>query len=197
MEPLRIGGGILIAGFLLWAAAGVIAPPDLYREPDIPARVAIVGRHLGRWYVSQVAFALGALGQGVGYLVLTRSELAGRAPWLAAVGAGAWLIAGGVAAAAVVRQTLDPAAFWSAPASGLAWIAGVGLIVLTMLGLFLWGVLFSRGLQPGWIGVLMTVAAVLLTGAYAATRGGGGFFLVSIAYAINLIAGIALMRHPA
>lgn len=197
MDALRIGGTILIGGFLLWVAAGVIAPPGLYREPDIPARVVIVGRHLSRWYVSQAAFALGALAQGVGYLVLTRSELAGRAPWLAAAGASAWLIAGAIAAIAIVRQTLDPVAFWSGPTSSLEAAAGVGLLLLTMLGLFIWGLLFAREVPPAWIGYLMSASAVAMIIVYAASRGGGGFFLVSIAYATNLIAGIALVRQPA
>jgi hypothetical protein len=188
-----LAGTVLILGFAFWMLAMILSPPNLYREPDLHKRAAIIERHLRRWYISQVCFGLGMLGIGLGFLLLAPSEIAAAAPWAGYIAGLALLIAGAIGAAAVYRQTFDPVGFWSGPNSVAERVAGVGLLVLTMGGLAVWGLLFIGGFQPAWIGTLMTASAILCSVIYAATRGGGAFFLISFAYLVSLVAGLALV----
>jgi len=172
----------------------ILAPPSLYREADLRERAAIVERHLSRWYISQACFGLGMLVVGIGFLVLTRSRIASAGQWMAYAGAAALLIAGVIGSLAVYGQTLDPVGFWSGPNSPVEVAAGIALLAMTMLGLGLWGVLFVQGFQPTWIGYLMAASAGLFTLVYIITRGGGAFFLISLAYLVTFVGGIALVR---
>ncbi|MFN2135496.1 MAG: hypothetical protein ACK2UK_06045 [Candidatus Promineifilaceae bacterium] len=108
----QFSGIIISAGFVAYIAAMLVAP-QLYNTTDISRRLAIIDTQKARWYLSQILFALGPSLAAAGFLLLAYSRRQTPASWLYLLGTVLFAAGSAMAVGLVIRQTLDPAAFWT------------------------------------------------------------------------------------
>lgn len=190
MSLQQVSGAVITIGSILYFLAMPVAP-RVYREADIGRRAAIIAANGTRWIASQALFALGMLVPAAGFLLLSLSWGASQPGPLIFLGAAAFLIGAINGAYLIYRQTLDPAAFWE-DTLPIPHIIGYLYIILTLLGLVIYGITFIQGGFPDWIGYLMTGAGVVMLIAFLVLRGEGGFFLSVLIYLVTFIAGIVI-----
>ena len=190
MTLQRVAGIVIIVGVVLWIAAAVTSPPDVYDNTDIDTRMQILDNYPGRWILSQVLFGLGAIVPAVGLALLALHVRGDQGSWLLMATAAAFVIGGLLGALVVYGQTLDPVAFWEGTQSALPQLA---YSLLTVSALAVLGMVFVRGSFPDWIGYMSIGTAAVGAVALIVTNMGAGFFVASFIYLVSLIIGIAAL----
>lgn len=192
MSPLRGSGVAMVAGFVLVVVASSVGPGRVYAESDPGARLGIIAENQARWILSNALFALGGLVTAAGLFILVLGLGRGvRSPVLAlasiayGLGSLAW-------AAYLFQRTTDPAGYLYVEPMPLFLAA---FAVLTLIGLFLFGVGWLGLPQSRWPGFLTAGGAGLIALAWILfpARFYAGF-PPQVLYLFTLMAGIALIR---
>ncbi len=186
MDISRVAAVLIVAGFVLFAAASVLVPSGLYREPDHAARLSMIDAQFGRFLAAQVLFALGMAAPAAGFALLSL-RVSGPA-WTSPLAAVAIVIGALAGIAFVSLQTVDPQRFWL---DGQAlWLSAVA-VGLTLPAVALYGVLLLQSNAPAWMGYLLVGYAVVGGVALVALKAPAffvlfGFYLVAIGPAVVL-----------
>lgn len=189
MSLERTAGLVIIVGVVLYIIAGIVSR-RLYQEPDISQRVSIIEVNRAHWDVSQLFFGLGIGLPAVGFLLLAFHLHGVQRQWLIYAGASAFILGALSGVIFIYRQTSDPVQYWaSTQPSALI----IGPVVMTLVGLLLYGVVFLQGGFPDWLGYIAVGAAVVLLAAFLVTRGTTGFVVASLSYLVTLIVGVVLV----
>lgn len=189
MNLQQLAGILIIIGFVQSVIA-MFTAPRLYQEPNIETRVAIVAANRGRWIISQIFFASGAVTTTAGFLLLT-VHLAGlQGHWLIYPAFIIYALGALAGVLFVYRQTFDPARYWNYPGPIPMIVANV---VLTLIGFFLYGIVFLQGEFPEWLGYLTVSSAFVFAIAGVAFKI-PAFFVDVLAGLIILVQGVVFLQ---
>lgn len=193
MNQAQIGGLLLVAGFIFILAASLVGPPRLYQEPDVNRQLELIAGHSTAWIASNVFFGLAGLITAAGLALFAMHLRGSENAWLAAAGAGVYLLGAIVYAIFLYRRTIEPAALFANYAFSPLTVVLLGSLVI---GLLLFGVFFLRTGYPVWLGVGTTVGMVLIGGAaFFFPAQFFQFFPPQALFLFTLAAGIVMLRR--
>jgi hypothetical protein len=193
MNQLNVAGVSLIAGFILVILASVMGPPRLYQEPDSQIRLKIIEEHPGRWLASNTLFGLGGLATAAGLTLFSsyaRGDVSPVLNWLSALAYGLgtvlWLLF-------LYNRQVNPGQLFENYDFSPFTVALIGLM---LVGLLLYGVVYTQAGYPGWLGV-GTAGLTVLIGALALFFPSRFFasFPPQVLYFFTLAAGIVMLRQ--
>lgn len=193
MSQQQLAGLLLVAGFVFVLLASFVGPPRLYQERESETRLEIIANHPTRWATSNLFFALGGL-VTAGGLALFALQLRGSvSSWLLGLAAAAYILGAIVWAIFMYQRTVDPASLFTSYAFSPLTVA---LVVLSVTGLLLYGIIFLKAGYPGWLGV-GTIAGMALIGGAALLFPAQFFasFPPQVFYLFTFVAGIVIWRQ--
>lgn len=193
MSQQQLAGLLLVAGFVFVLVASFVGPPRLYQERESETRLEIIANHPTRWATSNLFFALGGL-VTAGGLALFALQLRGSvSSWLLGLAAAAYILGAIVWAIFMYQRTVDPASLFTSYAFSPLTVA---LVVLSVTGLLLYGIIFLKAGYPGWLGV-GTIAGMALIGGVALLFPSQFFasFPPQVFYLFTFVAGIVIWRQ--
>ena len=193
MDPLKMSGYLLIAGFAAILLASFAGPPRLYQEADIQKQLLTIADHQARWLISNILFGLGGFVTAVGLIVFSlyiQSEVNSLLNWLAALsyslGTLLYIIF-------LYNRTVNPAQLFENYAFTPGTIVLFGSLVT---GLLLYGIVYFQAGYPGWL-AFGTIGLTVLIGTFALIFPGRFFasFPPQVLYIFSLAAGIVFLRQ--
>jgi hypothetical protein len=189
----QLVGFLLIAGFASILIASFVGPPRLFQEPASETRLAIIAQHPTRWIASNVFYALAGIATAIGLALFSLHLRGSINAWINGLAAAAYILGTVVWVILMIIRTVNPAPYFSnyhfSPLT-------VALVLLTVIGLLLYGVVFLQASYPLWLGAAL-VAGMALIGGWALLFPSQfyGSFPPQILYLFTLAAGIALVRQ--
>ena len=191
MELQRVAGLVIIASFVLFVLGFFVYPPGFSQETDLEGRLKIIAEHQSRWKLVMRIGGLQPLVTALGFLLLSISLRGSQNPWLLYLGAGAFIMAGLLAAVGINQTINDPVSYLDHSSQSPQ---TSGYILLTAVAGILYGIVFLQAGFPNWLAYI-TLGSAALVPFLVVFKSSVAYVVVVLFYFVTFVAGIVIVRQ--
>lgn len=181
----KLSALLMFTGFIFLLSAGILAPPGVYRAPQLEEKLTIIENHQSRWLITNTLGAIGLLSISIGFVIFSLYLWSTENKFLLLLGTAGYVISALSISLQSYRRITDPAVQLAGESS----LDQIGFYAL-LFAVFVFGFIFLQIGYSSWFGYLSIGAAVILGLAAAFTN----LAIAEIAYIIPLVASIVIWR---